>query len=69
MISIISNVYLQQQTPFSQWLEKFEYTKGIIRIRKSKKNRQCNGLEKKNKQLQSIYVTISSTIWKSEVAI
>ena len=30
--------------------EEFEDTKGIIRIRKSKKNRQHNGQKKKNRQ-------------------
>ncbi len=31
-------------------LEEFEDTKGVIRIRKSKKDRQHNGLKKKDKQ-------------------
>ena len=31
-------------------IEEFEDTKGVIRIRKSKKNRQHNGQMKKNKQ-------------------
>jgi hypothetical protein len=34
----------------SECLEEFENTKGVIRIRKSKKDRQHNGQKKKNKQ-------------------
>ena len=34
----------------SIWNEKFEDTKGVIRIRISKKNRQHNGQKKKNRQ-------------------
>ena len=33
-------------------LEEFEDTKGVIRISKSKKNRQYNGLKKKDKDKQ-----------------
>jgi lipopolysaccharide export LptBFGC system permease protein LptF len=40
--------------------EEFEDTKGVIRIRKSKKNRQHNGQKKKykrtNNDLQNIYI-------------
>ena len=47
----------------SQWLrqmgEKFEDTKEVIRIRKSKKDRQYNGQKKKKRKLQpTIYKTL-----------
>ena len=32
------------------WIKQFEDTKGIIRSRKSKMNRQCNDQKKKDKQ-------------------
>jgi hypothetical protein len=35
--------------------EEFEDTKGVIRIRKSKKDRQHNGQKKKDKQRLDIY--------------
>ena len=42
--------------------EEFEDTKGVIRIRKSKKNRQHNGQKKKDKginnDLQNINITL-----------
>jgi len=42
--------------------EDFEYTKGVIRIRKSKKNRQHNGQKKKKKRtnnnLQNIHIKL-----------
>jgi len=38
-------MYLEKQ-------EGFEDTKGVIRIRKSKKNRQCNGQKKMDKDKQ-----------------
>jgi len=42
--------------------EEFEDTKGVIRIRKSKKNRQHNGKKKKYKRtdnnLQNIHIKI-----------
>jgi hypothetical protein len=37
--------------------EEFEDTKGVIRIRKSKKNRQHNGQKKKYKRTKTIYKT------------
>ena len=37
--------------------EEFEDTKGIIRIRISKKNRQSNGQKKKYKRQTTIYKT------------
>ena len=37
--------------------EEFEDTKGVIRIRKSMKERQQNGQKKKNKQQTTIYKT------------
>jgi hypothetical protein len=37
--------------------EEFEDTKGVIRIRKSKKNRQHNGQMKKYKKQTTIYST------------
>jgi hypothetical protein len=36
-------------------LEEFEYTKGAIRIRISKKNKQHNGQKKKDKQRSTKY--------------
>jgi len=45
--------------------EEFEDTKGVIRIRKSKKNRQHNGQKKKykrtNNDLQNIYIKLRSS--------
>ena len=45
--------------------EKFEDTKGVIRIRKSKKNRQLDGQEKKDKRtsndLQNIHIKLSKS--------
>jgi len=42
--------------------EKFEDTKGVIRIRKSKKDRQHNGQKKKDKRtnndLQNIHIKL-----------
>ena len=42
--------------------EEFEDTKGVIRIRKSKKNRQHNGQKKKDKgtdnDLQNVNITL-----------
>ena len=42
--------------------EEFEVTKGVIRIRKSKKNRQHNGKKKKgnrtNNDLQNIHIKL-----------
>ena len=42
--------------------EEFEDTKGVIRISKSKKNRQHNGQKKKNKRtnndLQNTHITL-----------
>jgi hypothetical protein len=44
--------------------EEFEDTKGAIRIRKSKKNRQHNGQEKKykrtNNDLQNIHIKLKN---------
>ena len=40
-----------------QNLEEFEDTKGVIRIRKSKKDRQHNGQQKKDKRTQRSYKT------------
>ena len=46
---------------YSKW-EESEDTKGVIRIRISKKNRQDNGQKKKDKRtnndLQSIYIEL-----------
>jgi hypothetical protein len=43
-------------------IEEFEDTKGVIRIRKSKKNRQYNGQKKRDKKtnndLQSIHLKL-----------
>jgi hypothetical protein len=45
--------------------EEFEDTKGVIRIRKSKKNRQHNGQKKKykrtNNDLQNIHIKLRSS--------
>jgi hypothetical protein len=38
-------------------IEEFEDTKGVIRIRKSKKNRQNNGQRKGTKEQTTIYKT------------
>jgi hypothetical protein len=52
-------LYLSYNIPLS---EEFEGTKGVIRIRKSKKNRQHNDHEKKykrkNKNLQNIHIKL-----------
>jgi len=44
-------------------LEEFEDTKGVIRIRKSKKNRQHNGKKNKykktNNDIQSIHIKLN----------
>jgi len=46
--------------------EEFEDTKGAIRIRKTKKNRQHNGQKKKNKKtnndLQNIHIKLNGTM-------
>jgi len=47
----------------SNWLqEEFEDTEGVIRIRKSKKNRQHNGQRKKykrtNNELQNMHIKL-----------
>ena len=45
--------------------EKFEDTKGVIRFRKSKKNRQHNGQEKKYKRKNNdlhIHITVEASI-------
>ena len=51
---------------FSLWEEKFEDTKGVTRSRKSKKNRQCNGRNKKEynvkKGVRAMLLTLLSTI-------
>ena len=45
------------------WQEEFEDAKGVIRIRKSKKNRQANGQKKKYKRtsndLQNIHIKLN----------
>jgi hypothetical protein len=55
------NAMLDHLTIRLQW-EEFEDTKGIIRIRKSKKDRQLNGQKKKsnrtNTDLQNIYIKL-----------
>jgi len=38
-------------------IEEFEDTKGVVRIRKSKKDRQHNGKKKKDKQRSTKYYT------------
>jgi hypothetical protein len=38
--------------------EEFEDTKGVIRIRKSKKDRQHNGQKKKYKRQTTVYKTL-----------
>ena len=52
--------FIQSDTHILQ--EDFEDTKGVIVIRKSKKNRQQNGQKKKNKRtnsdLQNIYIKL-----------
>jgi hypothetical protein len=45
---IIDQSLITVQTFF--FIEEFEDTKGVIRIRKSKKNRQHNGQNKKDKR-------------------
>jgi hypothetical protein len=69
---------------FSLWEEKFEDTKGVTRSRKSKKNRQCNGRNKKEagdpcggficlyKRTYYFYimgVTVCSSIYRTELSI
>ena len=52
----------EQQFYFSIVKEEFEDTEGVIRIRKSKKNRQHNCKKKKhkgtNKDLQNIHIKL-----------
>ena len=47
---------------FNKFVRKFEDTKGVIRIRKSKKDRKHNGHKKKSKRtnndLQNIHITL-----------
>jgi len=47
--------------------EKFEDTKGVIRIRKSKKDRQKNGQKKKEKRtsndIQNIHIKLKHTVF------
>ena len=49
-------------THFGRVPEKFEDTKGVIRIRKSKKDRQHNGQKKKdertNNDLENIHIKL-----------
>jgi hypothetical protein len=49
--------------PFNYFKEEFEDTKGVIRIRISKKNRQHNGQKKKykrtNSELQKIHIRLN----------
>jgi peptidyl-tRNA hydrolase len=46
----ISITYKRLQNAYTNVQEEFEDTKGVIRIRKSKKNRQHNGQKKTDKQ-------------------
>ena len=46
--------------------EEFEDTKGVIRIRKSKKNREHNDQRKKDKQQSTKHNTESKTKWQRE---
>jgi hypothetical protein len=63
------SLYISYETTIRRklsWLceEKFEDTKGVIRIRISKKNRQHNGPKKKykktNNDIQSIYIKLKN---------
>jgi len=42
---------------YTQLLEELEDTKSVIRLRKSKKDRQHNGLKKKDKQRSTKHYT------------
>ena len=57
--------FLERLFYFSKFIimkEEFEYTKGVVRIRISKKNRQHNGQKKKHRRtkndLQSIHIKL-----------
>ena len=54
--------YTTTSTCERMYIEEFEDTKGVIRIRTSKKNRQHNGQIKKvkrtNNDLQNIYIKL-----------
>ena len=60
MFKIIALIFVTQNVSYV--LKEFEDTEWVIRIRKSKKNRQHNGQEKKNKRtnndLQNIHVKL-----------
>jgi hypothetical protein len=47
--------------------EEFEDTKGVIRIRKSKKNRQHNGQMKKYKKQITQFTSHVSPVWKNSI--
>jgi hypothetical protein len=53
--------------PFNYFKEEFEDTKGVIRIRISKKNRQHNGQKKKYKRTNNLcFINIVREIlWRS----
>ena len=59
----MSRVRIHNVSDDNHWLhEEFEDTKGVIRIRISKKNRQQNGQKKKDKRtnndLQNIHIKL-----------
>ena len=53
---------IRNKTTVSMFQKGFEDTKGVIRFRKSQKNRQHNGLKKKykktNNKLQNTYIKL-----------
>jgi len=52
-------MYKQQHNPKIKTIqEEFEDTKGVIRIRKSKQDRQHNGKKKRTKGQTTIYKTL-----------
>ena len=55
IIPVLSNVIASM----SYYLEEFEDTKGVIRICKSKKNRQHNGQKKKDKRTKNVLQNIT----------
>ena len=59
---IVRQISVEKDNEKRKSQEEFEDTKGVIRIRKSKKNRQHNGQKKKykgtNNYLQNIHIKL-----------
>ena len=66
--TVIFNIAFQPRVCYFALLkEKLEYTKGAIKRRKSKEDRQCNGQKKKDKQRIRIVGVVISVFASSEV--